>query len=309
MIDDYLRRLGLQRETPSADALRRLHRAHVELVPYETVWIHTGERYSCSGAESLARLARTSRGGYCFHLNGGFSELLRALGYDVVRHVGGVHGPDGPSEEAMANHLVLTAHGLPSPDNEGGDWYVDVGLGDALYDPLPLRSGTYRQPPFQLELSETPGGIGDWHLTHDPAGSFPGMAWRSAPAELAAFEATNTKLSTSPESGFVKVLSVQRRHADGVDILRGLVLSRVGAGAYERTLDSAADLKAVLADVFAFDLDDFDDTVLDALWDRTHAAHVAWREVAGPDGLTPDRRRLAAGDPPRRRPGHRQRTG
>src|SRR4051812_49011544 len=107
VIDDYLGRLGLEREPPSVHALERLHRAHVEHVPYETVWIHTGERYSCSAEESLARVARTSRGGYCFHLNGAFSELLAALGYDVVRHVGGVHGPDGPSQEAMTNHLVL----------------------------------------------------------------------------------------------------------------------------------------------------------------------------------------------------------
>jgi arylamine N-acetyltransferase len=213
VIDDYLGRLGLEREPPSVDALYRLHRAHVERVPYETVWIHTGERYSCSAEESLVRVARTSRGGYCFHLNGAFSELLAALGYDVVRHIGGVHGPDGPSEVAMTNHLVLTVHGLAFEDNPGGDWYVDVGLGDALYDPLALRPGVYRQAPFQLELAETPGGVGDWHLTHDPAGSFPGMAWKSAPTGLASFEATNTHLSTSPDSGFVKVLSVQRRSA------------------------------------------------------------------------------------------------
>jgi N-hydroxyarylamine O-acetyltransferase len=161
VIDDYLRRLGVEREQPSAAALQRLHRAHVEHVPYETVWIHTGLRYSCSADESLARNARTSRGGYCFHLNGAFSELLEALGYNVVRHIGGVHGPDGPNEAAMTNDLVLTVHDLPSADNPSGDWYVDVGLGDALYDPLPLRAGVYHQPPFKVELPETPGGVGD----------------------------------------------------------------------------------------------------------------------------------------------------
>lgn len=283
VIDDYLARLGVEREPPSADALRQLHRAHVERVPYETVWIHMGERYSCSAEASLARIARTSRGGYCFHLNGAFSELLGVLGYDVVRHVGGVHGPDGPSESAMTNHLVLTVHGLPSGDNPTGAWYVDVGLGDALYDPLPLRSGVYEQPPFRLELSETPGGVGDWHLTHDPKGSFPGMAWRSASTDLAVFEPMNTDLSTSPESGFVKTLSVQRRSARAVDILRGLVLLRVGDGAHERMLESRDELAAVLGDVFGFDLDDFTAGGLDALWERVHAAHVEW-DAAKRDG-------------------------
>jgi arylamine N-acetyltransferase len=279
VIDAYLTRLGVEREAPSAEALHRLHRAHVERVPYETVWIHIGEQRDCSAQASLARIASTTWGGYCFHLNGAFSELLRALGYHVVRHVGGVHGPDGPSDDAMTNHLVLTAHDLPSADNPEGDWYVDVGLGDALHDPLPLRAGTYDQPPFQLELTETPGGIGDWHLRHDPAGSFPGMAWRSAPTELDAFEAMNRNLSTSPDSGFVKTLSVQRRSAGHVDILRGLVLLRVGEGASERTITSKRELEATLVDVFGVEFAQLPDDALDRLWERTSAAHEEWQST------------------------------
>ena len=41
--DAYLHRLGLDAEPPSVAALARLHRRHVERVPYETLWIHGGE--------------------------------------------------------------------------------------------------------------------------------------------------------------------------------------------------------------------------------------------------------------------------
>ena len=41
----YLARLGLEAEPPSLDALQRLHRAQVERVPYETMWIHAGESW------------------------------------------------------------------------------------------------------------------------------------------------------------------------------------------------------------------------------------------------------------------------
>jgi N-hydroxyarylamine O-acetyltransferase len=133
--DAYLARLGLDAEPPSVDALFAIHRAHVERVAYETLWIHVGQSWSVDVDESVARIATQRRGGYCFHLNGALSELLRALGYEVVRHVGGVHGPDGPAEDAMSNHLVLTVDGLPNDANPEGVWYVDAGLGDALYEP------------------------------------------------------------------------------------------------------------------------------------------------------------------------------
>src|SRR5215210_3583826 len=105
--DAYLERLGLEAEAPSVEALFRIHRAQVERVPYETLWIHLGETWGVDLSESTQRVATTRRGGYCFHLNGALSELLLALGYDVTRHVGGVHGPPGPSEQEMTNHLVL----------------------------------------------------------------------------------------------------------------------------------------------------------------------------------------------------------
>ncbi|MGZ6974851.1 MAG: arylamine N-acetyltransferase family protein [Acidimicrobiia bacterium] len=278
--DAYLARLGVEAEPPSAEALFRLHRAQVERVPYETLWIHMGERWSVDPSASVARVATRQRGGYCFHLNGAFSELLRSLGYDVVRHVGGVHGPDGATEQEMTNHLVLTVHGLPTDSNPDGSWYVDAGLGDALHEPLPLVAGEYDEGPFHLVLRETPGGVGDWHLTHDPKGAFTGMAWRSAPTEIDAFAERNVWLSTSEESGFVKVLSAQRRDATGVDILRGLTKIRIGDRASTSTLTSEAELFDVIGGVFDLPVGSIEPDARAALWAKVHAAHVAW-EAAG----------------------------
>ena len=125
-------------ENPSVEGLQRLHRRHVERIPYETMWIHLGEAWGIDAVDAVVRIARQGRGGYCFHLNGAFSELLRSLGYAVTRHVGGVHGAGGPDEEMMSNHLVLTVSGLPANQNPSGTWYVDAGLGDALHQALPL---------------------------------------------------------------------------------------------------------------------------------------------------------------------------
>lgn len=295
----YLDRLGLDEAalgSPSVDALAELHRRHVERVPYETVWIHAGERWGIDPADSVERIASQGRGGYCFHLNGAFSELLRSLGYSVSRHVGGVHGPAGPDRAELTNHLVLTVAGLPTDANPSGVWYVDAGLGDALHEPVPLAAGPIHQEPYTMRLEAaldaahgatpgaTPGGVGDWHLTHDPHGSFVGMSWQAGAVEMDVFADRHQWLSTSPESNFVRLLTVQRRDATGVDVLRGLTLSRrtsdgPGPGV---ALTERADWFAALADIFGLTLDHVDPALLDGLWERTKSAHDAWAASQSP---------------------------
>lgn len=278
--DAYLRRLGVEAEPPSVDFLFRIHRAHVERVPYETLWIQLGQHWSVDPIESMARVANERRGGYCFHLNGALSELLRSLEFEVRRHVGGVHGSAGPTYEELTNHLVLTVSGLPTPANPDGVWYVDAGLGDALHEPLPLIAGTYTQGPFTLRLEETPGDVGDWHLTHDPLGAFVGMVWRAESTQMDAFASHHAWLSTSPESGFVRFLTLQRRDAEGVDMLRGLTLRRLGTRPSDTTLETKDQLVDVLGDLFDIDIPSLDPAALEAMWARLHAAHEAW-EAAG----------------------------
>ncbi|MCU1396311.1 MAG: hypothetical protein JWM34_4739 [Ilumatobacteraceae bacterium] len=276
----YLDRLGVERHAPSAVGLFALHRAHVERVPYETMWIPAGQRWGVDQEASFDRIANHRRGGYCFHLNGAFALLLRSLGYDVTLHRGGVHGPDGPTAEAMDNHLVLLVRNLPSEHNPDGAWYVDAGLGDALYQPLPLRAGTFRQGPLEFAFGPVDGELADWRFSHDPIGSFSGMAFQSAPVTIDNFAPRHTILSTSPDSGFVKLCTAQRRDAAGVDVMRGLVLRRVDGTEHPAiTLDVEADWFEVLRERFDLPLDDLSDEQRRALWERVSTAHRAWQDA------------------------------
>ncbi|MGH8962028.1 MAG: arylamine N-acetyltransferase family protein [Jatrophihabitantaceae bacterium] len=272
----YLARLGVDAEPPSVAGLRLLAQRQVERVPYETLWIHAGEGWSIDPNESATRIALHGRGGYCYHLNGALGLLLRSLGYSVHGHIGGVHGPEGPTAADLGNHLVLTVDQLPTEANPSGLWYVDTGLGDALHEPLPLAAGRHEQPPFRLSLERVDHGS-TWHLSHDPGGGFTGMSWTSGPARMSDFEAQHRWLSTSPDSGFVQVAMAERRDATGVDVIRGLILSRIGDRAHSaEPVSGRAEWFELLADRFDLRFHTSTPEARDRLWARVLGAHRRW---------------------------------
>jgi N-hydroxyarylamine O-acetyltransferase len=272
----YLRRLDLDDPgPPSAEALNALHRAHVERVPYETIEIQVQRPTTVDPHEAAHRIVELRRGGYCYQLNGAFSLLLAALGYDVTWHRGGVQPPTEPDPVgATGNHLALTVANLPTDSDATGAWLVDAGLGDALHEPLPLVPGRYIQGPFTYELKPSTTEPGGWRFEHSPGMSFTGMDFRPQRATQEDFRARHEFLSTSPDSMFVRTFAVQRRDAHGVDVLTGCVLKRVPEnGTKPITLNEPGDWLEVLNEVFGIELDRAE---RDVLWARVRAAHERW---------------------------------
>ncbi|QQQ75375.1 arylamine N-acetyltransferase [Saccharothrix sp. 6-C] len=281
----FLRRLGLgAAEPPGVVALTRLHQAFVERVPYETVEIQLGRVTSLDPLDSAARVL-AGRGGYCFQLNGAFAELLRALGYHVTRHPGGVQMTADAEPVISRSHLALTVHDLPDSDDA---WLVDAGLGDGLHSPLPLRAGVHRQGPFTFELGPSTAAAGAWRLGHDARGSFHAMHFAPGDVGLDHFADRHVELSTSPESGFVRTFGVLRADGRGWDVLRALTLSRVEGTTTKTLLDDRADWFTALADVYGLVLAEED---REPLWRKAvsqHEAHLA--ATAQPvTGTRPDR--------------------
>jgi len=273
----YLNRLGVEAEPPSLEALFRLHRAHVERIPYDTFWVSLGQEWGIDPNECMERLATTRRGGYCFQLNSAFYALLVELGYEVSLHVAGVYNDPAHDVDA-GNHSAIIAEGLPSDENPGGRWWVDVGLGDALHDPLPLVEGQYVQGPlrFTMEAVE-PGGVGDWRLVHDPTGWFAGVHLVEAPVKADVFEKRHHFNATSPESGYSKLITALRRHKDGVTLMRGCVLTRIGHdGVTKHTCESLTEWLEVLEREFGLAFDDVPDAAMVALWDSVRRTHEEW---------------------------------
>lgn len=278
IVTAYLGRLGLDAEPPSLQALTRLHQAHVERIPYETFWIHLAQGWGIDPVECFKRAATTRRGGYCFQLNGGLYTLLNYLGYQVSINPANVHGAEGPERTKLENHAVIIAEGLPCENNPNGRWWVDVGLGDALHEQMPLMNTTVRQGLMQFGMESVgEGGIGDWHLTTDPSCWIAGVSMADQPTNMSDFLGRHYFNVHSPESGYVKVVTAQLRQPNGKTILRGCVLTKTdGKVVTTHTSESLPEWLDVLNDEFGLTFENVPSESLTKLWMKVRQIHAEW---------------------------------
>jgi N-hydroxyarylamine O-acetyltransferase len=260
----YLSRLGLPGNlAPTAETLAQLQRRHLDAVPYENLAIMLGRPDSTDPGQTLKRIAAGGNAGYCFHHNGAFEVVLRALGFAVERRSGQVQGRTTP----RLNHLGLLV------TIDGRRWWPDVGLGEGLRVPVEVIAGEIQQGPFRYEITDV--GAGEWTFRHDPAGSFTALDVRpSRPADAEVAEAHRV-LSTPPDGRFTRVLVVQCRDDTGADVLRGIRHQRIGDGAFTRDLESYDEWRAVLESM-GISLAGFAGNELRSLHARMLAAHEKW---------------------------------
>ena len=159
--DAYLIRIEYQGPaTPSVEALRGLHRAHVMTVPFENLNIHLGRPVSLDPSDLFRKIVVERRGGYCFELNGLFALLLEDIGFTVTRLAARVlYGMEGMRPRS---HQLLLVH-------LGEErWLADVGFGgQGLREPFPFMAGLeQRQGPdqFRLATDERKESVLQWHM-------------------------------------------------------------------------------------------------------------------------------------------------
>jgi len=198
----YLERIGFDGEPePDAGALRELHRAHLLTVPFENLDIHLGRRIVLDVAALERKVVSERRGGFCYELNGAFSTLLRAIGFQVSLLEARVRKGDGSGFGPPFDHLLLRVRCPDSPDQ----WLADVGFGDSYLEPLRFQvglqqadlTGSYRIEPAGgvLELLRRSADGGGWDAEH---------RFSTDPHELASFQAMCHYHQTSPHSPFTQ---------------------------------------------------------------------------------------------------------
>lgn len=230
--NQYLERIGYRGPLePTAETLRRLHLAHLLAVPFENLSIHWGEPIQLDDEALFEKVVTRRRGGFCYELNGLFTALLRALGFDVAMLSAGVGrsaGEFSPEYDHMA--LLVTLEDR---------WLADVGFGDSFREPLRLdERGEQREGDLAYRVEESDDGR--LILARREAGGAwkPQYRFSLEPHVYADYADRCHFHQTSPDSHFTQNRICSLATPDGRVTLSGMKLITTRSGEkQERELD------------------------------------------------------------------------
>jgi len=232
--------------SPSADALRGLHRAFMLSVPFENLDIHLGRPLSLE-IEALAdKIVRRHRGGFCYELNGLFAGALRELGFDVtLLSARVVHDGALTPEFDHAALLVRLEQ----------RWLADVGFGDSFTEPLALDDpGDQLRDDSAYRVTRTGSVFSVLRRSAVPEWT-PRYQFTLEPRHLSDFEAMCLYHQTSPESPFTRRrLCSRATHRGRVTISDDRLIQTVDGRRTDTRLTSLEEYVRALADFFGIDL-------------------------------------------------------
>ena len=247
-LDAYLRRIGSPRPVGiDLATLRRLHRAHLQAIPFENLDIQMGRPIRIDPASVTADLVGRARGGYCFQQNALFRLALTAIGFAPRACEGRVRVE--ASGVRPRTHMVLI---VPL---ESGEWLVDVGFGaTGIAEPLLIGGppteydgAVYRTvPEGRLHVLQQ-ARLETWDDLY---------AFSPEPVEDIDYEVGNWYTSTHPDSGFVRTLTAQRMIGRTRHILRNLTYSTGEGGQWTSRPVARSELAPLLRETFGLDVPD-----------------------------------------------------
>lgn len=265
-LDAYLARIGYAGDrAPTLDTLQAIHLRHATTIPFEN--LNPLLRWPVRlDLEALQRkLVRDGRGGYCFEQNLLLRHALRALGFRVTGLAARVRWNVPEDVVTARGHMLLRV------DLDGTTYVVDAGFGgQTLTAPLRLERDAEQATPHEpFRLIDA----GDEFVLQARVRDEWQALYRFGLQEqfLPDYEVTNWYLSNHPESHFVTGLIVARPDAERRYTLRNneFAAHHLHGDTTRRTLTSADELRATLADTFRLTLPD--DPALDAALARLTA--------------------------------------
>ncbi|WP_259669842.1 MULTISPECIES: arylamine N-acetyltransferase [unclassified Rhizobium] len=259
-IDAYLARIGVERPSRlDIDSLSQLHRAHLMSFTWEALDAFMGWPSQITPAAAFAKMVEGRRGGWCYEMNGLFGAALAALGFRVTRLCGAVDR-EKLGDIAIGNHLTLRV-------DLDRSYLAEVGVADAIIEPVPLVAGPISQRGFDFSIMPADGS---WlRFNNQVLGIAKSFDFRLDHSDEAAMAATQGWLMHDPGSPFTHALAVLRHTADGYVALQNDRLRRVTANSLsEERITSASHLGDTFQAVF-----DLDIPQPGRVWERLQTIH------------------------------------
>jgi N-hydroxyarylamine O-acetyltransferase len=204
-------------------------------------------------------------------MNGLLGWALGEIGFSVTRMAGAAMRQER-GDFTIGNHLVLR---IDLPD-EPAPWIADVGFGDGILDPFPLRPAELQAEGhrFRLEVMDA----GWWRFHNHEFGGAKSFDFTLPPADPAVLAEKCAWLQSAPDSPFVMNLICQRWRGGEVLQLLGRTYRQIRPGVrQERTIGSADELMSVLTRDFNLDVPE-----IETLWPRIVARHEEVMAAAAP---------------------------
>lgn len=191
-------------------------------------------------------------------MNGLLSWALQEIGFEVTRMSGAVMR-EHQGDTQLGNHLVLEVM-LDQP------YLADVGLGDGIREPVPIRPGSYQQGAWQYRLEQ----IADeyWRFHNHEDSNVTSFDFKHEAAEEQTLVDKCEWLQTAEDSPFKKLFVAQRFTPAGFVVQLGKMFTTVTAsGRTTQEIDNVEHFNDHMAKTFGL-TEDFH-----ALWPDILAAH------------------------------------
>jgi N-hydroxyarylamine O-acetyltransferase len=258
----YLERIGfVGAARADFDTLRRLHRAHLGAVPFENLDVQLRRPLGLEVHSIFEKIVHRRRGGWCYEQNGLLGWALGQIGFDVERLSAAVMR-ESAGDAQFGSHLCLLVR-LERP------YFVDVGFGGSLLEPLELRESERIDTPYRISLRPIEDGY--WRFVEQAHGAPFSFDFKPTRADESVLARRCSFLQTDAASPFIQNMVVQRRLGATHVSLRGRVLTPAYAEhADKMLLNSANELVGALRDTFGLDVPE-----AATLWPAICARHEA----------------------------------
>jgi N-hydroxyarylamine O-acetyltransferase len=241
----------------TAETLRELHVAHLLAVPFENLNIGLGWPIVLDEGALFEKIVVRRRGGFCYELNGLFSALLRALGFDVTLLSAGVARADGGFGPEFDHLTLLVRSPLRRTMDDGrpATWLADVGFGDSFREPLRFdEPGEQRQGERGYRIAREGEyltlmqreGDGDWEAQY---------RFTLLPRRIAEFAGMCHYHQTSPQSSFTHKRVCTRATPTGrITLSDTRLITTIGSERQEQLLADEAEYRSALWEHFGIEL-------------------------------------------------------